>query len=68
MPLNEELKSVRVLASPQKNRWTLAGLLTESLQEESPGTKEQGCRLTAGQGDLKESATENKPLFALGKE
>jgi|SRR5579871_4989700 len=29
--------------------------------EESPGTKGHGCRLTAGQGDLKDSVTENKP-------
>ena len=26
--------------------------------EESPGTAEQGCRLTAGGGDSRESATE----------
>lgn len=32
--------------------------------EESPGTKGQGCRLTAGQGDLKDSVTENKPPFS----
>ena len=29
-------------------------------REESPGSIEQGCRLTAGEGDLKDSATENK--------
>ena len=30
--------------------------------EESPGTAEQGCRLTAGGGDSRESATEiNRP-------
>ena len=28
--------------------------------EESPGSIEQGCRLTAGEGDFKDSATENK--------
>ena len=28
--------------------------------EESPGSTEQGCRLTAGEGDFKDSATENK--------
>lgn len=32
------------------------------LREESPGSIEQGCRLTAGEGDLKDSATENKCL------
>lgn len=31
-----------------------------NLREESPGSTEQGCRLTAGEGDLKDSATENK--------
>lgn len=30
--------------------------------EESPGTIGQRCRLTAGQGNLKDSVTENKPL------
>ena len=30
------------------------------LREESPGSIEQGCRLTAGGGDSKDSATENK--------
>ena len=33
-----------------------------NLREESPGSIEQGCRLTAGEGDLKDSATENKCL------
>lgn len=28
--------------------------------EESPGSIEQECRLTAGEGDFKDSATENK--------
>jgi len=36
-----------------------AGVLV--ISEESPGTKGQRCRLTAGQGDLKDSVTENKP-------
>ena len=36
------------------------------LREESPGSIEQGCRLTAGGGDSKDSATENK-RFPLGK-
>ncbi len=30
------------------------------MREESPGSIEQGCRLTAGGGDSKDSATENK--------
>ena len=29
--------------------------------EESPGSTEKRCRLTAGEGNLRESATENKP-------
>ncbi len=29
--------------------------------EESPGSKGQGCWVTPSEGDLKESATENKP-------
>lgn len=32
-------------------------------REESPGSAEQGCRLTAGEGNLKDSATENKCRF-----
>ena len=30
------------------------------VREESPGSIEQGCRLTAGGSDSKDSATENK--------
>ena len=33
------------------------------LDEESPGSKEKWCRLIAGQGNLRESATESKPLI-----
>ncbi len=29
--------------------------------EESPGSKETRCRVTPGEGDLRESATESKP-------
>jgi len=29
--------------------------------EESPGTTEERCRLMAGEGDFRESATESKP-------
>ena len=36
------------------------------LREDSPGSIELGCRLTAGGGDSKDSATENK-RFPLGK-
>jgi hypothetical protein len=31
--------------------------------EESPGSMETRCRLTAGEGNLRESATESKPPF-----
>ena len=33
------------------------------VREESPGSIEQGCRLTTGGGDSKDSATENKRRF-----
>ena len=33
------------------------------VREESPGSIERGCRLTAGGGDSKDSATENKRRF-----
>jgi len=32
-------------------------------REESPGSIEQGCRLTAGESDFKDSATENECLI-----
>lgn len=36
--------------------------------EESPGTTEERCRLMAGEGDFRESATESKPPdFRSGK-
>jgi hypothetical protein len=37
--------------------------------EESPGSTEIRCRLTAGGGDPRDSATENKPprVFSRGK-
>jgi len=34
--------------------------------EESPGSMRTRCRLTAGEGDLRESATENVPPFSFG--
>ena len=37
------------------------------MREESPGSIEQGCRLTAGGGDSKDSATENKRQISSGK-
>ena len=35
------------------------------LFEESPGSIGQGCRLTAGEGDFKDSATEINRRFAI---
>ena len=37
--------------------WTVATLIVE----ESPGSIRTRCQLTAGEGDLRDSATENKP-------
>ena len=37
------------------------------LKEESPGTMEERCWLTASKGDFRESATESKPPFFRGK-
>ena len=36
-------------------------LLIKILSEESPGSIRTQCQLTAGEGDLRDSATENKP-------
>lgn len=36
--------------------------------EESPGSIGQGCRVTPGEGDFKESATEIDRLFLTGKD
>ena len=33
------------------------------LVEESPGSIRTQCQLTAGEGDLRDSATENKPPY-----
>ncbi len=34
--------------------------------EESPGSTGTRCRVTPGEGDLRESATESKPLAGAG--
>ena len=39
-----------------------------AVREESPGSTEQGCRLTTGGGDSKDSATENKRRFSVSVE
>jgi len=36
------------------------------MYEESPGSVEQGCRVTPGEGDFKESATEINRRIHLG--
>jgi len=38
-------------------------LLIKILLEESPGSIRTQCQLTAGEGDLRDSATENKPPY-----
>ena len=40
------------------DNWTVA---IKYLIEESPGSVRTQCQLTAGEGDLRDSATENKP-------
>lgn len=43
-------------------------LLGASRVEESPGSTEARCRIMTGEGDLRESATENRPpVFDAGK-
>ena len=37
----------------------------EAMGEESPSSIGQGCRVTPGGGDPKESATESKPLVSI---
>ena len=50
--------------SSRDDRWQQYLLL----REESPGSIGQGCRLTAGRGDPKESATENnRQIFGKGE-
>ena len=45
-----------------------AGKNRKVLSEESPGSVGQGCRLTAGGGDFKDSATEINRLPLAGKD
>ena len=40
------------------DNWTVA---IKILIEESPGSIKTQCQLTAGEGDFRDSATENKP-------
>ena len=41
------------------DNWTVA--INSVLVEESPGSEKTQCQLTAGEGDFRDSATENKP-------
>ena len=40
------------------DNWTVAD---NNISEESPGSIRTQCQLTTGEGDLRDSATENKP-------
>ncbi len=50
-------------ADPKPNPGRPVGRMTAvaSAMEESPGSTEIRCRITSGEGNLRESATENKP-------
>ena len=43
------------------DNWTVAA--KNFLVEESPGSIGTQCQLTTGEGDLRDSATENKPPY-----
>ena len=45
----------------------IAGTARKGVNEESPGSKGQWCRVTPGEGDFKESATEIYRLLYEGK-
>ena len=57
-PIAPDAQSVRRLGG----RW----FVSDHGLEESPGSTGIGCRLMAGGGDLRESATENKPPNSWG--
>jgi len=42
----------------------IAGACRKAAREESPGSIGQGCRVTPGEGDFKESATERYRLHS----
>ena len=44
----------------------MAALGVQALREESPDSLKQRCRVTPGQGNLTESATENRPPYIVG--
>jgi hypothetical protein len=50
-----------VCAAPTPNGALSAGRTAAPQGEESPGSMEARCRVTPGEGDLRESATESKP-------
>ena len=43
------------------DNWIVAIMINSS--EESPGSIKTQCQLTAGEGDFRDSATENKPPY-----
>jgi len=44
------------------DNWTVA-ICNLNLIEESPGSIKTQCQLMTGEGDLRDSATENKPPY-----
>ena len=61
------IRYIRAIAQQPDGRMT--ALRVHPRGEESPGSRKQGCRITSGEGDLRDSATENKPpaLSGAGK-
>ena len=56
-PALDENLEIPLISICQQAGW----LLHEAQGEESPGSMEARCRITSGEGDLRESATESKP-------
>ena len=54
----EKNEIMNILIKPDK--WLIALI---SFKEESPGSTKTQCQLTAGGGDPRDSATENKPPY-----
>ena len=53
----EKLKNSNILHVPDKR------LIALNFKEESPGSTKTQCQLTAGGGNPRDSATENKPPY-----
>ena len=54
------LKGKKLHTNTTPDNWTVA---TGLPVEESPGSIKTQCQLIAGEGDFRESATENKPPY-----